>query len=414
MNYFPYINILISLAIVSLMNFMMFWILDFINIKSHQKMIFLKINLVILILFPFIYSLSSLYFPNIIDITLPSQLIHEPITSKPYNISAAHQVRWPVYFICLYSIGLSFMLFRVLLSFLNAKKQLRSSYFTIIQDKKVFINNKIKNPLSFGFPKAKIYLPIDAETRWNPREIQMILAHENIHVKRNDCLWKLLSLVVQSFLFFAPWVFYLHRRLELEMEIFCDLKTCEQTKADVREYGTLLLAITSAQPQNLIFNNMTDSTLKRRFIAMKSKTINSKILIISTIFLALAGSTVIAMADINKVKNTFKITTKILIDGKIVSSPQIITEENQLARITITNKDKTSGDGLRMKLIAKNAKTLSRNNAIEINYDLQFKNGNAEIETNPQITVTPNQETKINISSDSHHSYDMIILAERE
>ncbi|MBX3710263.1 MAG: M56 family metallopeptidase [Gammaproteobacteria bacterium] len=305
------------------------------------------------------------------------------------------------------------MLFRILLGYFSAKKQLRSCNQVVIQGQPVFINKYIQSPLSFGLPKSKIYFPLDAETKWTSREIQMILAHENFHVERNDSLWKLLSLIVQAILFFAPWMYYLHRRFELEMEVVCDLKTCKKTGADIQEYGNFLLAMTCAQPQNLIFTNMTDSTLKRRLLAMKSKTVNSRLLVfILSLVILLGGSTAIGMTSGIKEKNFFIIKTKIIVDGKLVSSPEILAKENQKASITLTNNTDNSGtQGLRMQLMAQGA---VRNDAIEINYDIEYKNGKEEIRTNPQIIVVPNQEAEINLSSDSKHSYKMLVVAKRQ
>ena len=114
------------------------------------------------------------------------------------------------------------MLFRVLFSYLNSYSQLARSRKCTIQGHDVLLSKKIQTPLSFGFPKAKIYLPFNIEEKWTPREIELCLTHEKIHIKQNDTLWKLLSLIVETLLFFAPWVYFLHKKFELEMEIFCD------------------------------------------------------------------------------------------------------------------------------------------------------------------------------------------------
>jgi len=410
MNYLPQLFFLVSLSIVSIIAFALLHILDIFKVNSKQKIIFIRVSLLMIMLALFVFILSKLYSPHILEITLPAQFMNQNIPRNPSVVLFKHQILWPFYIYFLYVVGLCIMLSRIAFSYLSAKKQLRSSNSIIIQSQQVFLNKNIQTPLSFGFPKAKIYLPQDPETKWTPREIQMILAHENVHIAQNDSLWKLLSLVVKALLFFTPWASRFHRRFELEMEIFCDLKTCKKTGVDIKEYGNFLLTMTCTQPQNLIFTNITDSTLKRRLLAMKSKTVNSGLLVfIFSLVLLLTGSTAIGMTSgINK-KDFFRITTKIIIDGKLVSSPQILAKENQRAEIVIANNTET--EKLRMQLVAKN---LAKNDAIEIDFDIEYKNKQGEMHSNPQMMVFPNQEAKITLSSDLNHTYEMLVVAARE
>lgn len=415
MNYFPYLFFLVSLSVVSFMVFALLYILDFAKVKPQQKIMFLKFGLVMIMLAPFMFSVARLYSPPMLEMTLPGQFFNQEMIPHTSIMLHQSQIAWPFYIIFIYGAGLCIMLSRILFSYLSAKKQLRSATPVVMQGQTVFINKHIQSPLSFGLLKAKIYFPLDAELRWTSREIQMILAHETIHVEKHDSLWKLFSLIVQALLFFAPWSYFLHRRLELEMEIFCDFKTCKQTNADIKEYGNLLLATACAQPQNLMFSNMTDPTLKRRLLAMKSKTVNAGILVaILSLVLLLIGTTAIGMTSGMKEKRFFRITTKIIVDGKLVSNPQILAKENQQAMIVITNTNQGSAQGLKMKLLAKNVGKFAKNNAIEVDYEIEYKNGGEVLHTNPQMIVIPNQEAKISLSSDLHHSYEMFVLAERE
>ncbi len=421
MNYLQCLFFLASLSGLSLINLILIRILDFANAFSKQKIILIKIGLVVLALAPFIFTLWRLSSWQVLEITLPGQFANQLSTSRLSITLTEHQINWPFYIFLVYGMGFLMMLSRILFSYLSAIKKLGSSFESVIQEKSILLNEHIESPLSFGFPKAKIYFPSDAEKKWTPREIQMSIAHEKIHVEQNDSLWKLLSLIVQALLFFVPWAYSLHRKLELEMEIFCDEKTCVAANADTKEYGSLLLAMTCAQPENLrgnlIFTNMTDSTIKRRLLAMKSKTMKRSLLIsVLSTFLVLSGATAIAMTSgiADKNKNTFKITSKIFIDGKLVSSPVIVALENQKALIVITNTNDVGAQGLRMELVARNVSKYGRNDAIGINYDIQYSNGAEKMHSKPQVIVTPHQEGRINISSDSNHSYEMYVLAERE
>jgi hypothetical protein len=295
------------------------------------------------------------------------------------------------------------------LSYIKSSAQLAKSNKGQIQNQAVLLSNNIQSPLSFGFPKAKIYLPFDIEKRWTPREIEMCLIHEKIHIEQNDVIWKLLSLIIRSLLFFAPWAYFLHKKFELETEIFCDTRTCELTNADIQEYGNLLLNMNLIQTNNFIFTNIKTSTLKRRILAMKSKSKHRPMLVsaLSAILVFTGGTAVATTNEISLNKNIYKITSKIFIDDSLVSTPQIVAHANQKAAITLGNTD--NNQFLKIGLIAKD---IAKNN-IKLNYDIQYANGNTKIHTKPEMVLALNHEGVIKIASDTGHTYEMKVMVSR-
>ena len=71
-------------------------------------------------------------------------------------------------------------------------------------------------------------------------------------------------------------------------------------------------------------------------------------------------------------------------------------------------------DILKYGLIARNTSKTSLNDAIRIDFDVYYKSGNESIHTKPQIIVLPKREGVISFTSDSGHSYEMHVFAERE
>jgi len=47
-------------------------------------------------------------------------------------------------------------------------------------------------------------------------------------------------------------------------------------------------------------------------------------------------------------------------------------------------------------------------------YEIEYKNRQGEMHSNPQMMVFPNQEAKITLSSDLNHTYEMLVVAARE
>jgi len=399
-----------ALSIINLLILTSVYLLDFANATSKQKIIFIRIGLATIVITLFIFFICQLFSYYAIKIILPDKFINQLPIHSILPTSTKSSIDWAFCLFITYTVGFLVALFRIVFSYLKSIKQLTYTNECRIQGHTALLSKNIQSPLSFGFPKAKIYLPFNIKEKWTEREIEMCLAHEQIHIDQNDILWKLLSFIVEALLFFAPWVYFLHRRFEFEMELFCDEKTRARTSASIHEYGNLLLTMTMIQPNNLIFTNIKTLTLKRRLLAMKLKKTHRPLLVSAlSMILLFAGGTVIATSNnILMSKNKFKITSKIFFDGNLVSSPQIMTFANQKASITLSNN---SGDQrLDLTLLANN---IARDN-IKINYDIHYHNGNEKIHTKPVMLLTPNQEGTIQITSDSDHFYTMKVIVERQ
>lgn len=124
--------------------------------------------------------------------------------------------------------------------------------------------------------------------------------------------------------------------------------------------------------------------------------------------LLLAGSAAIAMSSEVTEMTTFNIKSKILIDGKLVSSPHIITKDR--ATIEIGNTERTQS--IKIALLAKNAAIPGTDDAIKLNYDIQINLNGETMHFTPDFVVKTNQESKINFSA-SGHVYEMRVLAVR-
>lgn len=422
MNYYLYLIFLFSLSIISLFVLGLHYILDGLSAGTKQKLTLLKIGMLMIALGPIFYGFLRYFSLQAIEITLPATLGGQISGHAVQAVSAVSQIQWPLYIFAGYCIGFFVMLSRILFSYIGAKKQLAGSTPTKIHGYSVFLNKNIQSPLSFGLPVANIYLPADAESRWTPREIQLSLAHEKSHVNHCDSIWKLISLIVQAMIFFVPWSYTLHKKLELEMEIYCDERTCAETGANIKEYGSLLLAMICSQPKNLIFTNLTDSTLKRRLIAMKSKRIKRPFLIsIFSAAIITAGSAAIAMASGISDKNTvFEVSTKVYIDGKLTSSPHLKVQADQKAVIVMgdqtsvkNNQFSATGHVLRIETIASNMTRSGSQDPINMRFDVQYQDGKENIHFKPHLIVAPHQEGTVSFSSDSGHLYELRVIAER-
>lgn len=156
---------------------------------------------------------------------------------------------------------------------------------------------------------------------------------------------------------------------------------------------------------------------------MKSKKSYHLLLIpLCSAALLLVASTTMAMSNkISETKTTYNITSKFYVDGKLISSPQIIALPNQKAMIVMSdnmttkdNKINVSGNSLKLELVARNVALSQSRDAIRVNYDIQYVNGKENMHSKPQIIVMPKQEGEISFSSKSGHEYKLSVLAVRQ
>ena len=102
-------------------------------------------------------------------------------------------------------------------------------------------NDSILFPISTGSVEPQIILPVQ---KYSEKELHMILEHEFGHVKHHDLLWKKVGLLVTFIHWWNPFSYILLRKLILQEEIECDIRTCENNRNfTMKEYGHYLARI---------------------------------------------------------------------------------------------------------------------------------------------------------------------------
>lgn len=80
----------------------------------------------------------------------------------------------------------------------------------------------IQVPMTFGWLRPTILLPMGCLTGLTPQQLEAIIAHELAHIRRHDYLVNLAQTVVEMFLFYHPAVWWVSRQIRLEREHCCD------------------------------------------------------------------------------------------------------------------------------------------------------------------------------------------------
>lgn len=80
----------------------------------------------------------------------------------------------------------------------------------------------VEVPTVIGWLRPVILLPVAALAGLTPEQVEMVLAHELAHIRRNDFLINLLQAVVETLLFYHPAVWWISRQVRIERENCCD------------------------------------------------------------------------------------------------------------------------------------------------------------------------------------------------
>lgn len=88
---------------------------------------------------------------------------------------------------------------------------------------RVLVSDRIATPVTYGIIKPRIVLPKSMDFG-NEAQLRYILAHELVHIKRFDALWKLLSVAALCLHWVNPLVWLLYMFLNRDMEMSCDEK----------------------------------------------------------------------------------------------------------------------------------------------------------------------------------------------
>ena len=152
-------------------------------------------------------------------------------------------------------------------------------------------NDRVRFPLTTGVIDRKIILP---EKLYKEKELHMILEHEMNHIKSHDLMWKKICLLITFIYWWNPLVYILLNKLILQLEIECDIKTCEKNNYfTMKEYGLYLSGMDEGQDDMIFISAMCKSKkdLFRRIEGMvRVKKCKKWVIAVSSIYLIIMSA----------------------------------------------------------------------------------------------------------------------------
>lgn len=127
--------------------------------------------------------------------------------------------------------------------------QRTAGYLGIKHPVRIYLSSLVNSPLTIGFWKPLILLPVASVTHLTPTQLEAVLLHELAHIKRADFVLNILQSVIETMLFFNPFIRMLGKQLRRERENSCDDWVLQfQYRADVYAEALLRIATLQAQP----------------------------------------------------------------------------------------------------------------------------------------------------------------------
>ncbi|HEY5406034.1 MAG TPA: M56 family metallopeptidase, partial [Ginsengibacter sp.] len=114
----------------------------------------------------------------------------------------------------------------------------------------VWISQHIDVPATIGFIKPVILIPFASLNNLSGDQLEAVILHELSHIKRNDYIINIIVAVIETILFFNPFVVLLSKVIKRERENCCD-DFVLQYRYDPHSYASALLRLEQSRATNL-------------------------------------------------------------------------------------------------------------------------------------------------------------------
>jgi GWxTD domain-containing protein len=185
------------------------------------------------------------------------------VQALPPSRAASRPFPWPTVFWAVYGLGLVLLLGRLAVGTVRAWRVIRRA----TARNGHLTSDACVAPIAVGWFRPVVILPRQWEM-WTASELDMVLCHEQEHVRRRDPLVQWLALLNRALFWFNPVAWWLERRLALLAEEACDAAVLSRGHR-ATDYSDYLLGLArsvagAGARVNVAGNAMPGSFLSRR------------------------------------------------------------------------------------------------------------------------------------------------------
>ena len=178
---------------------------------------------------------------------------------------------------------------------------------------KVRQSDKIITPLTYGIFKPIILLPKSIDFK-DEVQLEHIMSHEYVHIKRFDILFKMILAVTLCVHWFNPFVWIMYFLANRDIELSCDENVVKMIGEDRRsEYAMALISLEERKLSlSPLYSTFSRNTTKERIESvMKYKKISLIALVISLLTI-MSVTTVFATSTVKYNSDTWEYTDSTL------------------------------------------------------------------------------------------------------
>lgn len=187
-----------------------------------------------------------------------------------------------------YGLGILLLTFRTMLSFdrifklrkklLPVSASLQHEVFhlrnllRIKREVAIYLSHTINVPVMLGYLKPIIVLPVALINQLDKQQVEAILLHELAHIHRQDYLFNVLQIVMETLLFFNPIVWWLSAAIRKERELACDDYALKYIGTPLK-YAQALFALEEARIHNMVAAMAATGNSKKHLLFNRIKRI---------------------------------------------------------------------------------------------------------------------------------------------
>lgn len=167
---------------------------------------------------PAVLLITNLPIPAI---SLPANSFTRYVVSGSLSVTVPQNVIW----LGLWALGVS----TITVYLLSQYSQLaRSVEKPLTDSKNTWFARRATTPMLFGVLAPRILLPASFTQLFCPVQQQLVLEHENTHLRHGDHLWNALALTIVTVFWFNPLVWLALRSFRINQELACDNQVLSQ------------------------------------------------------------------------------------------------------------------------------------------------------------------------------------------
>lgn len=166
-----------------------------------------------------------------------NHMLEQTASIKPETSASPLQI-WLEVGKVIWAVGVILFFGGQFISYRRLMKKLSTAVKVSGEDENVYISPYIASPLVAGIFKPRIYLPEGLEEE----EKIYVLAHERVHIRRKDYLFKIAGFIALTIHWFNPVIWVSYYFMCKDMEMSCDERVVKELGKDrKKEYSETLL-----------------------------------------------------------------------------------------------------------------------------------------------------------------------------